>query len=297
MQTGEILNDMDGKSESQLLERLEALNRMLDDDPKAHRTLSPKSTHVVTTPTSDSVPSRVSSPFEPLPMYKDEDDQLLDLMGMVEPTDDEVTNKESSAELIKWKSLLNRCRTLEEESCNFNLGASSSSGSSNLSGGNSTGSSPSNSSSAFKGTSKNHHQPHNIGYTRVLGEGIWKKTDRAFLERQILKKGGFPNGYRGQLWNLLAQSHLYAHYLEPRYFELIENVSPYEKMIRRDLGRTFPTLEFFKSRGGQDSLHRVLSSYSQYDKVVGYCQGISFIAGLFLLNASDPFIITFKGFF
>lgn len=74
--------------------------------------------------------------------------------------------------------------------------------------------------------------------------------------------------------------------LEELYVELIRLSSPYEKMIMRDLSRTFPKHAFFSDAAGvgQESLFNVMKAYSLYDPVVGYCQGLSFIVGCFLLN-------------
>lgn len=54
------------------------------------------------------------------------------------------------------------------------------------------------------------------------------------------------------------------------------------------LGRTFPQHPYFaESLGhGQLSLFNILKAYSLYDTEVGYCQGLSFIAGILLLHVS-----------
>jgi len=41
------------------------------------------------------------------------------------------------------------------------------------------------------------------------------------------------------------------------------------------------------STGGQASLRRVLKAYSMYDSDIGYCQGMNFIAGMFLTLMSE----------
>merc|ERR1719193_2109179 len=58
--------------------------------------------------------------------------------------------------------------------------------------------------------------------------------------------------------------------------------------IDQDLGRIFPTHRFFQSRGtnrsaGRTSLRNVLFAYACYDPEIGYCQGMGYIAILFLL--------------
>jgi hypothetical protein len=48
--------------------------------------------------------------------------------------------------------------------------------------------------------------------------------------------------------------------------------------------RTFPEHEFFKNDIGQAPLFNILKGYSNLDADVGYCQGMSFLAGLLLLH-------------
>jgi hypothetical protein len=43
-----------------------------------------------------------------------------------------------------------------------------------------------------------------------------------------------------------------------------------------------PPKQVLEGRGGQASLRRVLKAYSVYDREIGYCQGMNFIAGMFL---------------
>ena len=58
------------------------------------------------------------------------------------------------------------------------------------------------------------------------------------------------------------------------YRILITKESPDEKVILRDIHRTFPAHEFFKEAGGvgQESLYRISKAYSVYDSEIGYCQ-------------------------
>jgi hypothetical protein len=44
---------------------------------------------------------------------------------------------------------------------------------------------------------------------------------------------------------------------------------------------------FHDATGGQAALRRVLRAYSVYDRDVGYCQGMNFIAGMFLTFMSE----------
>lgn len=59
-----------------------------------------------------------------------------------------------------------------------------------------------------------------------------------------------------------------------------------EKVIRRDIARTYPEHDFFKEKDGlgQESLFNVMKAYSLHDREVGYCQGSGFIVGLLLMQ-------------
>lgn len=54
-------------------------------------------------------------------------------------------------------------------------------------------------------------------------------------------------------------------------------------------GRTFPAHQYFSAQlgAGQLSLYNLLKAYSLLDTEVGYCQGISFVAGVLLLHMSE----------
>lgn len=53
-------------------------------------------------------------------------------------------------------------------------------------------------------------------------------------------------------------------------------------------GRTFPSHPYFSTQlgPGQLSLFNLLKAYSLLDEEVGYCQGLSFIAGILLMHVS-----------
>ena len=63
----------------------------------------------------------------------------------------------------------------------------------------------------------------------------------------------------------------------------------YERVILKDLDRTFPKQSHFKTKygTGQRSLYRVLCSYSKYNKEIGYVQGMGFIADLLLTYVDE----------
>lgn len=70
------------------------------------------------------------------------------------------------------------------------------------------------------------------------------------------------------------------------YPGLVNEESSFERIIKRDLPRTFPKVEMFKDPEGkgQKMLFNLLKAYSIYDSEVGYCQGLSFVVGPLLMQ-------------
>ncbi|KAL7753191.1 GTPase-activating protein [Sorochytrium milnesiophthora] len=101
-------------------------------------------------------------------------------------------------------------------------------------------------------------------------------------------QAGIPPKLRGTLWQLLCRSASVD--LGPTtYLHLVRSSCPFEKLIQRDLARTFPEHPYFRDRHGpgQESLFNVLKAYACYDAEVGYCQGLSFVVGPLLLNMPE----------
>ncbi|CAB4419272.1 unnamed protein product [Rhizophagus irregularis] len=98
---------------------------------------------------------------------------------------------------------------------------------------------------------------------------------------------GLPSKLRGLVWQSMSQAS--STYLETMYSQLLSESSPYDKIIERDLARTFPGVELFKEENGhgQTMLWNVLRAYSLYDPLVGYCQGLGFLVGPLLMNMSE----------
>lgn len=71
--------------------------------------------------------------------------------------------------------------------------------------------------------------------------------------------------------------------------KLCEEETEYEAAISADIGRTFPSHPYFSSRlkKGQQALYNILYAYAVLDPETGYCQGLSFVAGMFLMHTKD----------
>lgn len=98
---------------------------------------------------------------------------------------------------------------------------------------------------------------------------------------------GIPPPLRGVVWQSMAGARDSA--LEELFDRLSGESSPYEGVISKDLGRSFPGVEMFRDPDGdgQRMLGRVLKCFSLYDSKIGYCQGLAFLVGPLLMHMPD----------
>ena len=148
-----------------------------------------------------------------------------------------------------------------------------------------------------------------------------KVDDHALLEAV---RGGVPRARRGDVWQFLIKQYAIRiperseeqYWKEASYRTLLRKNTTHQHAILIDLGkqlnrnslifrlilyalflslcnivlsylgRTYPRHAHFIPRlgSGQLSLFNLLKSYSLLDKEVGYCQGLSFVAGLLLMH-------------
>lgn len=99
---------------------------------------------------------------------------------------------------------------------------------------------------------------------------------------------GIPAQFRAVAWQLLCNATTCS--AREGYESYLAGTSPCEKVIRRDIARTYPEQEFFREKNGpgQEALFNVMKAYSLHDREVGYCQGSAFIVGLLLLHMPEP---------
>ncbi|XP_019737894.1 TBC1 domain family member 4 isoform X2 [Hippocampus comes] len=120
------------------------------------------------------------------------------------------------------------------------------------------------------------------------------RQDQEDLYRALCQ--GVPKSRRGEVWLLLCHQHRLCRRHPQRqpandtpYRDLLKQLTAQQHAILVDLGRTFPNLEYFSAQlgAGQLSLYNLLKAYSLLDTEVGYCQGVSFVAGVLLLHMSE----------
>ncbi|XP_034293129.1 ecotropic viral integration site 5 protein homolog isoform X3 [Pantherophis guttatus] len=130
---------------------------------------------------------------------------------------------------------------------------------------------------------------------RIVNEwdDIRKKKEKQIKE---LVRKGIPHHFRAIVWQLLCTAQNMT--IKDQYSELLKMTSPCEKLIRRDIARTYPEHDFFKEKDsfGQEVLFNVMKAYSLVDREVGYCQGSAFIVGLLLMQMpeEEAFCVFFK---
>ncbi|XP_055299462.1 ecotropic viral integration site 5 ortholog isoform X1 [Sitodiplosis mosellana] len=110
-----------------------------------------------------------------------------------------------------------------------------------------------------------------------------RKTSPSVKE---LVRRGIPHYFRAIVWQLLCGA---SDADKKQYADYIKATSACEKVIRRDIARTYPEHDFFKEKDGlgQEALFNVMKAYSLHDREVGYCQGSGFIVGLLLMQMPE----------
>lgn len=137
----------------------------------------------------------------------------------------------------------------------------------------------------------------NSGSSSVGEEDIWSiwativtDWETAFKRKnpsvKELVRKGIPHHFRAIAWQLLCGA---KDTDKKQYAEYIKATSACERVIRRDIARTYPEHDFFKEKDGlgQEALFNVMKAYSLHDREVGYCQGSGFIVGLLLMQMPE----------
>ncbi|EXJ88010.1 hypothetical protein A1O1_04937 [Capronia coronata CBS 617.96] len=100
-------------------------------------------------------------------------------------------------------------------------------------------------------------------------------------------RGGVPPPLRGVVWPSIARAQ--DPFLHGEYQRLSTEPSPYDALIGKDVGRSFPNVDMFRETDGdgQRMLGQVLKAFSLYDDKIGYCQGLGFVVGPLLMHMTE----------
>ena len=115
---------------------------------------------------------------------------------------------------------------------------------------------------------------------------LYRKPEK--LKNRIRK--GIPDAMRGAVWPLLIDAQgwreKYPDAMDPARMASVSY--SVRDDITKDLNRTYPRHELFTKTGiGQESLERILVLYAAHDPTTNYCQGMGFIAGMFLMYMDE----------
>uniref|UniRef100_A0A6M2DC91 Growth hormone-regulated TBC protein 1 n=1 Tax=Xenopsylla cheopis TaxID=163159 RepID=A0A6M2DC91_XENCH len=107
------------------------------------------------------------------------------------------------------------------------------------------------------------------------------------LKRYIRK--GIPGPHRKHMWLSISEMKHKNNASQDLYRSLLSiKLEPgVLEIIKTDLPRTFPSNIFFNQEiNRQNQLCNILVAYANFNKNVGYCQGLNYIAGLLLLTTN-----------
>ncbi|XP_066586771.1 USP6 N-terminal-like protein [Prorops nasuta] len=115
-------------------------------------------------------------------------------------------------------------------------------------------------------------------------------TTKEKLRRRIYK--GIPDRFRGQVWILLLGIKSLKIEHSGKYEEMLQLARQWSTEIRQidaDVARQYRDHINYRERYSikQRSMFYVLAAYSMYNMEVGYCQGMSVLAGLLLLYMDE----------
>lgn len=127
-----------------------------------------------------------------------------------------------------------------------------------------------------------------LQWLKVLSDWATFKSRQADHVRDLVRRG-VPANLRAKIWKLLANAQQVSPQTSEQYKAMLKRSSNCEKLIQRDIARTYPENDYFKDESGpgQEGLFNVIKVYSLHDEEVGYCQGSAFIVGLLLLQLGE----------
>lgn len=110
------------------------------------------------------------------------------------------------------------------------------------------------------------------------------------LHKRIYK--GIPNSLRSQVWCKLLNLEKIEQENKGKYSEMIKLARQYStdaRQIDSDVNRQFREHIHYRERYSikQQSLFNVLTAYAMYNSEVGYCQGMSGLAGVLLMYMDE----------
>ncbi|KAL0489566.1 TBC protein [Acrasis kona] len=105
-------------------------------------------------------------------------------------------------------------------------------------------------------------------------------------------RNGIPPELRGELWFHISGADKLKQESPTLYSDLKKNhnskeVSEAVKQIDNDIDRTFPEQVFYALDESKTALRNILVAYSLYNKQVGYCQSMNFLAAILHIHMGE----------
>lgn len=128
-----------------------------------------------------------------------------------------------------------------------------------------------------------------LGWSEILPKWHSRLQQRPKGLNNLVRNNGIPEPLRGEVWQLLSGAHESSELMD-QYRIFLTKTAPTEQIILRDVHRTYPAHENFRSDSQSsltDSLFKVCKAYAVYDEEVGYCQGLSFLVAALLLHMPE----------
>uniref|UniRef100_T2MBZ9 Growth hormone-regulated TBC protein 1 n=1 Tax=Hydra vulgaris TaxID=6087 RepID=T2MBZ9_HYDVU len=137
-------------------------------------------------------------------------------------------------------------------------------------------------------------------YLRILAKRLskWEKlmknkesVKRTRKVKRYIRKG-IPSNFRTEVWMYASFAQFNKEKFPNKYSEILAHPNLDKVVIdsiELDIKRTYPDNIYFKELDDSllKPLSNVLTAYASYNRNVGYCQGLNYIAGMLLLVTKD----------
>lgn len=102
-----------------------------------------------------------------------------------------------------------------------------------------------------------------------------------------LCRKGIPPQLRKWVWTEVSGAGARRTAKGPGYYatavDLGRRTSPFVHQIQLDVPRTFPTSAWVQTDAGQAALRRLLFAFAHHNPIIGYCQGMNYVAAILLV--------------
>ena len=117
-------------------------------------------------------------------------------------------------------------------------------------------------------------------YYHYIKPNIYKIIRQKVFNYNKIGNNTNKNKIKNSLFKYSSLSEMSKILLEKKYKDLLfENKSIYDEQIKKDLTRTIPeNLSFQYGKENYNKLYHLLTAYANYNKNIGYAQGLNFLA-------------------